>query len=96
MQMEEDLAKEEDERAQDGRILRVRTRFFRLCAEEELTPYERAKAWQGIAETMLRETEFKIATATKLATLLRQIPEIRACAAGDGSGLAGGTEGGGA
>jgi hypothetical protein len=76
MELEDDLAKLEEERAQDGRILRVRTRFFRLCAEEELTPYERAKAWQGIAETMLRETQFKIATAAQLRTLMRQIPEM--------------------
>jgi len=61
--------------ATDERIVRVAVRFFGIAAEEGLSPYEMAVAWQRIARTILREAFFKIAMGAFLRTLAREIVE---------------------
>lgn len=65
--------------ADDPRIIRIGVRWFRMAAEEGLTPYESAVAWKRVAHTLLREATFKVATGHLLRTLaselLEEIPE---------------------
>lgn len=53
--------------------MRVAARFFALAAEERLTPYEQAVAWQRIARTIMRETIYKLAVGSMLGTLAREV-----------------------
>jgi hypothetical protein len=61
--------------ATDEKIVRVAVRFFGIAADEGLTPYEMAVAWQRIARTILREAFFKIAMGAFLRTLALEIVE---------------------
>jgi hypothetical protein len=61
--------------AKDERVVRVSARFFALAAEESLTPYEMAVAWQRIARTILRESLWKISMGALLCHLAREIIE---------------------
>lgn len=63
----------------DPRVVRIGVRWFRMAAEEGLTPFESAVAWKRVAHTLLREATFKVATGHLLRTLaselLEEIPE---------------------
>ena len=61
--------------ATDPRIVRVAVGFFRRAAEEGLSPYEQAVAWQRIARTILRESVHKIATGSLVRTLALEVAE---------------------
>lgn len=57
----------------EARIVRVAARFFALAAEEHLTSYEQAVAWQRIARMIMRETVYKLAVGSMLGTLAREV-----------------------
>jgi len=57
----------------DARIVRVSARFFALAADEKLTPYESAVAWQRIGRMVLREALYKVAMGAFLRTLMGEI-----------------------
>jgi len=57
----------------EARIVRVAARFFALAAEEHLTAYEQAVAWQRIARTIMREAVYKLAVGSMLGTLAREV-----------------------
>lgn len=57
----------------DPRIVRCAARFFALAADEKLTPYEQAVAWQRIARTIMREALYKLAVGSMLGTLAREV-----------------------
>lgn len=61
--------------ADDPRIVRIGVRWFRMAAEEGLTPYESAVAWKRVAHTLLREATFKVATGHLLRTLASELLE---------------------
>ena len=61
--------------ADDPRIVRIGVRWFRMAAEEGLTPYESAVAWKRVAHTLLREATFKVATGHLLRTLSAELLE---------------------
>jgi len=78
----------------DARIVRVSARFFALAADEGLTPYESAVAWQRIGRMVLREALYKVAMASFLRTLAAElIAELPAPLAGHGSRVTGEGEG---
>jgi hypothetical protein len=63
------------ERPESGetRIVRVSARFFALAADEGLTPYEQAVAWQRIGRMILREAFWKLAMGSLLRTLALEL-----------------------
>jgi hypothetical protein len=71
--MEEGAADEWRPEESDGRVLRVAARFFRLCLEEELTPYEKTVAWKRVAVLLMEESPSEVTTRAMMRLMIQEM-----------------------
>jgi hypothetical protein len=73
IKMEEGAADEWRPEESDGRVLRVAARFFRLCLEEDLTPYEKTVAWKRVAVLLMEESPSEVTTRAMMRLMIQEM-----------------------